>query len=60
LLELAGEKEEYANSILAIDDSETKLGKAKDHSQEKAQRANITEEAVSTKPTEAYMLTKSP
>jgi hypothetical protein len=37
LLGLAGEKEEYANSILAIDDSETKLGEAKDHSQEKAQ-----------------------
>ena len=60
LLELADDKEEYADHVLAITDAETKLEEVQDRVREKLGKPTPLKKIPHTKPIEAYMLSKSP
>jgi len=60
LLELADDKEEFADHVLAIGEAETILEEAEDRIREKLGKPTPLKRIPHTKPIEAYMLSKSP
>jgi BED zinc finger len=60
LVELAGDKEEYADNVLAVNNAEILLEEAEDRVREKLGKPTPLKKVPHTKPISAYMLSKSP
>jgi len=60
LLELCGDKEEYADNVLAVNDAELRLEEVEDRVREKLGKPTPLKKLPHTKPISAYMLQKSP